>query len=158
MTYHSTVEKIKNLLTENSIDYETFEHEPVRTSEEAAKIRPGYSLDQGAKALVVKSGGDFRMFVMPANLRMSSSKVKKNLGIKEVRFATPEEVSEITNGVQVGGIPPFGNLFNIPVIVDPKLFLNERIVFNAGDRSFSIGMSSKDYRKVVNFQEIDITE
>ncbi len=158
MAYHETVEKIKNLLVENQIEFETFEHEPVRTSEEAAKIRPGYALQQGAKALIVKTKNGFLMLVMPANLRMSGSKVKKHLEIKDLRFATPEEVSEITHGVQVGGVPPFGNIFQIPVIVDPKLFQNERIVFNAGDRSFSIGLKSADYRKVVKFEEVDITE
>lgn len=158
MTYHQTVQKIKSLLEENHIEFETFEHKPVRTSEEAAEIRPGYTLEHGAKALIVKTKHGFLMLVMPAHLRMSGNKVKKHLAVKEVRFATPEEVGEVTRGVQVGGVPPFGNLFNIPVVVDPKLFLNERIVFNAGDRSYSIALSSSDYRKVVPFSEIDITE
>lgn len=158
MTYHQAVQKIKSLLEENHIEFETFEHEPVRTSEEAAKIRPGYTLEQGAKALIVKTKLGFLMLVMPAHLRMSGNKIKKHLGVKEVRFATPDEVSTVTEGVQVGGVPPFGNLFNLPIIVDPKLFLNERIVFNAGDRSYSIALSSNDYRKVISFEEIDITE
>lgn len=158
MIYHKTVDKIKNLLAENAVECETFEHEPVRTSEEAAKVRTGYSLEQGAKALIVKTKQGFLMLVMPANLRMSGSKLKKHLGVKEIRFATPEEVETLTDGVQVGGVPPFGNIFNLKVLADPKLFQNERIVFNAGDRSYSIGLKSIDYKKVVNPEVVDITE
>ena len=73
-----------------------------------------------------------------------------------MRFATEEEVSQTTNGVQIGGVPPFGNLFNLKTIVDPKLFLNEKIVFNAGDRRYSVAMLSQDYKNIVNPEITDI--
>ena len=155
MRYHEVTEKIKNLLTTNNYWFETFEHEPVRTSEEAAKTRTGYSLQQGAKAMIIRvkkpeSDKKFVMLVFPGNLRFDNDKVKTLFGAKDIRFATEEEVSTITNGVQPGGVPPFGNLFGLEVITDAKLFENEKIVFNAGDRSFSIAMKSQDYRKLVN--------
>jgi len=53
-------------------------------------------------------------------------------------------------------VPPFGNLFDIEVIVDPQLFENEKIVFNAGDKSFSVGMYSKDYLQLVDPQVVSI--
>lgn len=163
MTYHPTVDKIKSFLQSKDIPFETFEHEPVRTSEEAARIRPGYSLEQGAKALILKTkpsykDSNFVMFVMPAHLKLDSYKGKQVLGVKEIRFATPEEVEDITSGVQVGGVPPFGNLFGIPVIVDPRLFENKRIVFNAGDRRYSIAMASLDFEKAVQFSQADIAQ
>ena len=55
MQYHPTVRKIRNLLDEVGIVYKTFEHAPVRTSEEASALRPEYTLHQGAKALIVKA-------------------------------------------------------------------------------------------------------
>lgn len=158
MIYHKSVQQIQNILTSNGIEFQVFEHQPVRTSEEAAKTRPGYTLEQGAKALIIKSNGKYWMFVMPANLRLKNSKVRKAINQKEFRFATPDEVTDITEGVQVGGVPPFGNIFGIPVIVDPSLFQHDSIVFNAGDRSFSIAMKSSDYRKVVDFEEINFAE
>ena len=53
--YHSVVEQIKTLLKENSFCFEPFEHEPVRTSLEASRIRTGYGIEQGTKALIVKT-------------------------------------------------------------------------------------------------------
>ncbi len=155
MKYHKTVSKIIELLKNNGYWFETFEHEPVRTSEEASKIRPGYSLRQGAKAMIIRvkvSGSEkrFVMLVLPGDLRFDNNKVRSLFGVREVRFATEEEVIQITGGILPGGIPPFGNLFNLEVIADPKLFENEKIVFSAGDRRFSIAMQSKDYKALVN--------
>lgn len=162
MKYHPLVKEITDLLTNNNYWFKTFEHEPVRTSEEAAKIRPGYTLHQGAKALIIrvkKSESDkkFIMLVIPADLKFDGKKVKKIYNAKDIRFATKEEISDLTNGVQIGGVPPFGNLFNLEVIADPKLFKNEKIVFNAGDRCFSIAARSEDYKKLVNPRVIEIT-
>ena len=52
--YNAACKKIIDLLEKNSIDYKYFEHAPVRTSEEAAKVRSDYSLSQGAKALIIR--------------------------------------------------------------------------------------------------------
>jgi prolyl-tRNA editing enzyme YbaK/EbsC (Cys-tRNA(Pro) deacylase) len=154
MEYHQTVAKIVNLLKEGGFWYETFEHEPVRTSEEAAKVRTGYTLAQGAKAMIVrvkKSSSEkfFAMLVLPGDRRFDIDKVERLFEARDIRFATEAEVATITGGVLPGGVPPLGNLFGLQVVADPLLFENEKMVFNAGDRSFSIAMKTEDYRKVV---------
>jgi len=162
MEYHRVTKKITQILTENNCWFETFEHEPVRTSKEAAKVRTGYSLKQGAKALIVrikKSENDkkFVMLVFPADLKFDNNKIKEIFSAKDIRFATPEEISSLTGGVEIGGVPPFGNLFGLEIIVDPKLFDNEKIIFNAGDRRFSVAINSKDYKKLVDPKIYSIT-
>lgn len=163
MEYHPTVEKIKNLLKEHSCWFETFEHEPVRTSEEAAKMRTGYTLEQGAKTIIARAkepgtGRKFVMFVMPGNRKFDADKIKSHIGLVDIRFATEQEVSEITSGTLPGGVPPFGNIFNLEVFADKALFDNEKIVFNAGDKSYSIDMKSSDYKKVVDPVVADICQ
>jgi len=155
MDCHPIVQKIKELLESRQIKYELFEHEPVRTSEEASKIRPGYTLKQGAKALMVKlnlRGGEekFVMLVVPGDARFDSKKVKKLFDAKDMRFATEKEVEDITDGVLVGGVPPFGSLFGLQTYLDPKVKENERIVFNAGDRRVSVALTTVDYISVEN--------
>ncbi|HET9131885.1 MAG TPA: YbaK/EbsC family protein [Terriglobia bacterium] len=161
MTFHPSVARILELLKTKNAWFETFEHEPVRTSEEAARTRPGYTLQQGAKAIVVRikrseSEKRFLMLVFPADLRFDNAKVKTLFGAKDVRFASEDEVAQLTNGVQPGAVPPFGNLFGLDVVADPAIFQNEKIVFNAGDRCFSVAMKSADYRSIVNPQVSDI--
>lgn len=153
--YHPTVNKIMQLLKENNVWFETFEHAPVKTSEEASHVRSGYDIKQGAKAIIVKvkmsaAENKFVMLVIPGDEKFQNKKVKIVTGAKDLRFATEEDVWKITNGIRPGGIPPFGNLFGIEVFADIKVFNNNKIVFNAGDRSFSIGMTSEDYRNIVN--------
>jgi Ala-tRNA(Pro) deacylase len=154
MEYHPVVEKIKTLLTQNSCWFETFEHPPVRTSEEAAKTRVGYTIQQGAKAIIARvkesgKGKRFVMIVLPGDKRFNSQKVSTLFNFTDIRFASEVEVGEITGGVLPGGVPPFGNLFNLEVFADDSLLANEKIVFNAGDKSYSVGMKSEDYIKLV---------
>ncbi|HUS26603.1 MAG TPA: YbaK/EbsC family protein [Nevskiaceae bacterium] len=68
---------------------------------------------------------------------------------KETRFATEEEVEQITDGVKPGGVPPFGNLFGLQVVTDPCLYESEKIIFNAS-RTCSIAMKSADYKQMVD--------
>jgi Ala-tRNA(Pro) deacylase len=155
MQYHPVTKTIVDLLKTNNCRFETFEHAPVRTSEEAARLRPEYTMHQGAKALIVRittaqKEKKFVMLVFPADMKFDAKKIKNLLAAKEVSFANEENVGEITGGVLVGGVPPFGNLFGLEVYADESLFGNEKIVFNAGDRSFSVAMRSEDYKKLVN--------
>ena len=153
--YHPTVSQIIKLLKNHHCWFETFEHNPVRTSEEAAKTRNGYFLHQGAKVIIVRvkvthSDKKFVMLVFPGDMRFDNNKIKFLFNAKDIRFATEQEVSDLTSGIQPGGVPPFGNLFNMEVLADPTLFENKKTVFNAGDRSFSVAMESAHYKEIVN--------
>jgi len=163
MALHKCVNKIKSLIEQNNMWFDYMEHEPVRTSEEAAKIRPDkYTLSQGAKALIVRIkeyGGNkyFAMFVVPGNLKFNYENAKELLNAKDIRFATEKEVSEITEDIKIGGVPPFGNLFGLPVLADEKVFNNKIIIFNAGDKRASIVLHTDDYKKLVNPQVVKLT-
>jgi Ala-tRNA(Pro) deacylase len=162
MEYHPLTTKIQNWLKENEAEYKYYEHEPVRTSEEAAKVRPDYSLEQGAKAIIVRikrAGGivEYAMLVLPGHLKFDGKKIKKIFGTKEITFATEEEISELTDGVQIGGIPPLGNLFGLKVLADKKMLDTDTIIFNAGDRSVSVAINSNDYVSLVKPEIVDIT-
>jgi len=157
---HPVTGQILQLLQNDGCWYETFSHAPVRTSEEAAVTRPGYSLRQGAKALILRlkrSRRDkfFAMLVFPADRKFDSKAVKAYFRARDIRFAAADEVAALTAGVQPGGVPPFGQLFALPVYAAPELFQQERIVFNAGDRRFSVAMTAADYRRLAEPVEFD---
>ncbi len=160
---HKCVSEIKNLLEKNGMSYDYLEHEPVRTSEEAARVRPDkYTLSQGAKALIVRIrqyGGKkyFCMLVVPGDKRFDFAKTKELFQAKDIRFATEEEVADITEGVKVGGVPPFGNLFGLKVYTDKKVFDNNKVIFNAGDKRVSIAIDVADYQKLVKSEILDLT-
>ncbi|NOY15008.1 MAG: hypothetical protein GXP43_02215 [bacterium] len=150
---HPISNKIVDLLKKHKVWYQTFHHQPVKTSQEAAKLRGGYSLHQGAKALILKvylkdKKTKFIMLVLAGDAVVDRKKLKRRLGIKSSRFATADEVKEITKGVLPGGIPPFGGLFGLETYLDDSILDNQKIVFNAGDRCFSVGMKLTDYQTI----------
>lgn len=130
-------------LQEAGITFTVLRHQAVFTSEEAAAVR-GTPLSSGAKALVVKAGDDFLLLVLPADRKLDSKTARTNLGVKALRFASREEVEQLT-GLQPGSIPPFGSLFALPTCCDPALALNESINFNAGDHCISVQMQYADF-------------
>ncbi len=141
-------DKIRHLLDQENASFDVMEHEPVLTSEQAAEVR-GTTLESGAKALICKADADYVMAVMPANLRLASKSIRKLKKWKKLRFASADEVMELT-GLLSGSIPPFGSLFGLTTFCDSQLVDQPRINFNAGDRSISISMASSDYLAVEN--------
>jgi len=151
----TVLDRITALLQQQAVPFDLLRHAPVFTSEEAALVR-GTSLASGAKALVCKADQRFVMFVMPADRRLDSKLARATLGIKSLRFATREEVLELT-GLTPGSIPPFGQLFGLTTICDNALAAEQRINFNAGDHSVSVSMLYADYAQVEQPQVAVIT-
>lgn len=139
----TVLERIERQLSGAGIPFDVLRHEPVFTSDEAARVR-GTTLASGAKALICKADEKFVMFVMSANRRLDSKLARKQCGIRSLRFATSEEVLELT-GLTPGSIPPFGSLFQLATWCDAALGEQPRINFNAGDHSVSISMTYADY-------------
>ena len=142
----SVFERVESLLKQHDTVFQVLRHEPVYTSEDAARVR-GTPLASGAKALIVKGEEGFVMFVVPADRKLDSHAVRRTKGWKKMRFATREEVLELT-GLTPGSIPPFGNLFNLSTHCDERLADNEIINFNAGDHGISVSMRYADYVQV----------
>jgi Ala-tRNA(Pro) deacylase len=92
--------------------------------------------------------GVFRLFVLSADRKLDSAAVKRHFAARKTRFATPEELADLT-GLVPGSVPPFGQpLLPFPLYVDPSVFTNDRIAFNAGSLTDSIVMSTEDYRRL----------
>ncbi len=141
-------EKIIHLL--EGVEYVVKEHAPTPTSADSARER-GEALNIGAKALVVKAEDEFALVVVPANKRLSSSKVRKFLGRRKLRFASKEELLSLT-GLVPGAVPPFGSVLGLRMLVDETLFEEKFMAFNAGDLRKSVKMKTTDYRRLEVFE------
>ena len=149
-------EKIVGLLDEKKISYQLFEHKPVYASEQAAKIR-GTNIEQGAKALVMMADKKPILLVISGAKKVDTKKFKKSFGIKDLRMCTPEEVKK-TTGVEVGAVPPLGNLMNLKTFVDRSLGENKKITFNVGLHTRSIKMRYQDFYFLVKPQIADFAQ
>lgn len=139
----SVFTELRQRLEARGVPFQVLRHAPVFTSQEAAAVR-GTSLASGAKALVCKADGQFVMIVLPADRKLASKQVRQSAGVKSLRFATTDEVAQLT-GLAPGAIPPFGSLFHLPTWCDEALAEQPQINFNAGDHAISISMAFADY-------------
>ena len=144
-------EKIKNLLTEAKAKFRVIEHIEEGRSEHIAKIRQNRP-EQGAKAMVLelRSEGKEKKYVLailPANRRLNYKTIATKLGIKKAAMASQELVFSLTQAVS-GAVPPFSFHDDLQMMIDPLLFQNDEIVFNAGRLDRSIFLDAKDYEKI----------
>jgi prolyl-tRNA editing enzyme YbaK/EbsC (Cys-tRNA(Pro) deacylase) len=141
-------ERIVSFLRACGVSFRELHHEPTRTSEESARVR-GEELKNGGKAMLLKVGSQFMLFVLSAARKLDSSMVKARFKVKRLRFATEEELMELT-GLVPGSVPPFGRpIFDFDLFVDDSIMKNERIAFNAGSLTDSIIMDVNDYSSVI---------
>lgn len=136
-------ERLLSYLRENGVAMQVLTHEPVQTSEEAARVR-GTPLEQGAKALVCRADERTVLLVLPAHRRIDTRAFKRAQGVKDLHMISAGELQQLT-GLQVGAVPPFGHLFGLSTYVDERLLAEPRIAFNAGSRSTSVVMAPDDF-------------
>jgi prolyl-tRNA editing enzyme YbaK/EbsC (Cys-tRNA(Pro) deacylase) len=144
----SIFEKIIALLDSQHVAYRLTEHEPVRTSEEAARVR-GTPLKTGAKAMIARHKDSYYLFVLPANKHIDWRRVRAILNVRDIRLATAEEAEQVAH-VQMGSVPPFGNILELPTYFDRGLFENDVVNFNPGSTTHSISMKSADLKALVS--------
>lgn len=141
------LEAIRKLLGDAGATFREVHHAPTLTSEESAKAR-GEALRTGGKALLLKTDDVFRLFVLPADRKLNSAAVKQRFGVKKTRFASADELKELT-GLVPGSVPPFGSpILPFELFVDEAIQANERIAFNAGSLTDSIILSVSEYLAV----------
>ncbi len=145
--------RIRTLLNAAGAPYREAHHGPTRTSQEAADAR-GESIRIGGKAIVAKVDKSFRLFVLSAALGLNSRAICRHLGAQRFRFATRDELLELT-GLVPGCVPPFGRpILDLDLYVDRSILENDRIAFNAGSLTDSMIMDREDYIRIAEPLEI----
>ncbi len=139
-------------LEERKIEFRTVQHEPTFTSEDSAKAR-SEDVKIGGKAIVMKVDDGFKLFVLSAALKVDSKRIKERFKAKSLRFATKEELFELT-GLVPGCVPPFGRpILSLDLYLDLSITQNEKIAFNAGSLTDSIILNTSDYLSVVTAEQ-----
>jgi Ala-tRNA(Pro) deacylase len=148
--------KLKEILDQAKISYEVYNHPKAITAQEIAATQ--HISGKGmAKVVIIKVDGSFAMAVLPAHRLVNFEKIKSRLGAKDVSLATEGEFSSLFPECEIGAMPPFGNLFGLPVYVDPVLEGHEDIFFNAGSHLQTVSMRYRDFQKLVQPEVVTLT-
>lgn len=140
-------EKIVETLKKHRIEYEVIEHEPVFTNPAMAEAL-GVSESQTVKSLVLTTKENKAVvFVMPGDKKIDWKAAAKTASTKKVGFAKPDEVKDMV-GCEVGCVPPFGHMMNLPIYLDGELMHQPVVYFNPGVHHKSFKVSPRDLKKL----------
>ena len=141
-------------LNDNKVQYEILHHPEAVTAQRIAQAEH-VKARHHAKVVMVKSGEQHVMTVLPADHQIDLEKVAKAVG-KTVSLDTEQEFKSLFPDCAIGAMPPFGNLYGLPTYVDRSLAAQDYIVFEAGTHSDAIKLSYRDYERIVKPQVEDL--
>ncbi len=141
-------EDLETYLKAQGVAFEEQRHRVAYTAQEVAASEH-ISGKFVAKVVMVIAGGETVMAVLPASFRLDLEAAAAAMGAKEARLAREMEFAAAFPGCEVGAMPPFGNLFGIPVLVDTSLADDERIVFQAGTHTETMSLRYSDFERLV---------
>jgi Ala-tRNA(Pro) deacylase len=109
-----------------------------------------------AKVVMVHSDDGLVMAVLPGNQRLDLDKAKTALNARDVRLATETEFASLFPDSEVGAEPPFGALYDLPMLVDLTL-QSEEITFNAGSHAETLTIALSDYLELTKPKMVDLS-
>lgn len=151
-----STQRVKDLLRDNNIAFEYFSHTRTFTTQGTAAVAR-MAPSKLAKAVIVKVDGRLAMAVVPGSRHVNLHRLKRAIGAREVRLAHEKEFSERYPDCEPGAIPPFGNLYDMPVYLDEAVAEQKEIAFNAGTHTDLIEIEYADYVRLVKPTVADFT-
>ncbi len=140
--------KLKDYLETNHIKYTNVPHSPAYTAQEIAAAAH-ISGKQLAKIVIIKVGGKLAMMVLPAKDHVNFTALKKATGAANIDLANESDFKGKFPECEVGAMPPFGNLYDMPVYVSSHLSSNDQIIFNSGSHSELMQLAYRDFERLV---------
>lgn len=147
--------KLKTFLDDHEVKYLSIQHSPAYTAPEIAAAAD-VSGNNFAKTVIVKQDGDLAMVVLPANRKIVLSELREMMLSDRVELATEHEFQARFPDCELGAMPPFGNLYGLPVYLSKSLADAEEIAFNAGTHREVIKMPFEQYANLVSPTVVDL--
>ena len=142
------LQRLKDFLDSKKIKYIVITHSQAYTALEIAAMSkiPGKEI---AKTVMISVDGTMTMVVVPASHMVDFKALHRFTGASKVELASELEFKNLFPKCELGAMPPFGNLFNVDVIVSDSLAEDEMIAFNAGTHKELVRMAFRDFVNLV---------
>jgi len=149
--------KLREFLDVHNVKYLVVSHSVAYTAQGIAAM-VHVSGKKLAKTVIVKIDGVLAMAVVPASLHVDLDLLREQTGALAVELATEQEFNSAFPDCETGAMPPFGNLYDMPVYADETLAQFEEITFNAGTHRELVRMAWADMLRLVNPALLNLTE
>ena len=150
-------ERVEQYLRENGVAFEVMAHKVAYTMPEVAAALH-VSGREVAKVVMVNADGDTVMLVIPSPSRLDFAKVRAVLGARRVSLAKEAKFEGLFPDCATGAMPPFGNLYGVPVYVDEALSAEANIVFRVGTHEHTMKVAYADFARLVEPSVGDLAE
>jgi Ala-tRNA(Pro) deacylase len=142
------VQRLKDFLDEHQVKYVVITHSRAFTTQEVAALThiPGKEI---AKTVIVDIDGETAMAVVPGSQKVDLALLRDALGAERVTLVKESAFRDRFPECDPGAMPPFGNLYGMPVYVADSLTEDEEIAFNAGSHEQLVKMAYRDFERLV---------
>ena len=140
--------RLTHCLDDQKVKYVTIKHSLAFTARETAESAHVQG-QEFAKTVMVIIDGEMAMAILPASEKIKLSLLKQASGASKVRLAREDEFRNRFPGCELGAMPPFGNLYGMPVFAAETLAADEEIAFNDGSHTELVKVAYKDFERLV---------
>ena len=142
-------QRLREFLDQRNVRYVSIRHSPAYTAQAIAHSAH-ISGKELAKSVMVKIDGRLAMVVLPATHKVNLGALRDALGGENVELAEERDFLNAFPGCELGAMPPFGNLWDVPVYVAQRLAEDELIAFNAGSHTELVRLRYEDFERLVD--------
>ena len=135
---------VQDYLAERQIGYELQAHARTASSLDTSRVAhvPPSRL---AKAVVLKDESGYFVAALPSCNHIAGGKLGKARHRPAPRLATEWEVATLFADCDYGAVPPVGEPYGLPLIVDAALDAEPEVFFEAGDHEHLVHMTHGEF-------------
>jgi Ala-tRNA(Pro) deacylase len=150
------IQKLRQFLDAHLVKYIAITHSKAYTSQGIA-ASAHISGNQLAKTVMLNKDGELCMAVLPASKQVDLSIFAKLTDSKDVTLASEQDFRDRFPDCELGAMPPFGNLYGLPVYADASLARDKEIAFNAGTHLELVKLAYADFECLVKPTILDLS-
>lgn len=135
--------RLKWYLDTHRICYEVVHHTHDDTSLGCARAAhvPGGRV---AKCILLEDERGYLLAILPASCRLQLHRIRDDLK-RDLELASEAELGLVFGDCEVGAVPPIGDAYGIPTLIDDCLLRMPDVYFEAGDHEDFVHMSGSAF-------------
>lgn len=146
--------EIVNLLEKNNIPYTMFYDPEGYESVDKASEKTGYPPDKILKTMILEVDGELMVYILKGNEKIDIEKMKKALGARNIRLASPSRIYEETR-LKIGGISMLHpNIHKLRTYISATCLTLNDVVVGGGDKYHLFKVGINDILKIAKPETI----
>lgn len=105
--------------------------------------------DRVLKTLMTLVDGKPVCVIVPCDREVSMKKLAAALGAKSAQMMKPADAERIS-GYKVGGISPFGQMRELPTVIEAQALAHDLVYINGGQRGLQLRLNPRQVLSLLN--------